>query len=63
MAKQTRWEAGFDAGALVCIVAMLRLEGYRIKETAMSLFKECNINIANATEEDKATLREFGLID
>lgn len=63
MAKQTRWQEGFDAGSLACIVALLRLENWRVAETARELLRDFKPDLKHATDDDRATLREFKLIN
>jgi hypothetical protein len=63
MPKLTRWQQGFDSGALACIVAMLRLQGWHVKETAAELLRDFKPDMKTANDDDLAVLREFQLIN
>ena len=63
MARRPQWEKGFDEGSLAVIVALLRLEGWRVQVTARDLLRDFQPNLKTASEDDRATLREFKLIN
>ena len=63
MAKQTRWEEGFDAGAVACIVTMLRMDGWNVSETARELLHDFNPSPKKISEDDLEVLREYKLVN
>jgi len=62
MAKRKEYERGFSAGSLAVIATLLRLEGWRVAETARDLLRDFCPDKRDGVEDDLAVLREFKLL-
>lgn len=63
MSKPTKWQQGFDAGALACIATMLRIDGWNSEVMAKDLFRDFKPTLKGADEGDLEVLRQYKLIN